>query len=60
MSHLVYVTDEQDVASVVVDGKVLLRDGEFLTLDTDRIAKEARALSAEIQALLARRNRAAD
>ena len=60
VSHLVYVTDEQDVASVVVDGTILLRDGEFPTLDTDRIAKEARALAAGIQAGLARRNRAAD
>jgi 5-methylthioadenosine/S-adenosylhomocysteine deaminase len=56
MSHLVYVTDEQDVASVVVDGKLLMRDGEFLTLDTDRIAAEANALAARIQATLEKRN----
>jgi 5-methylthioadenosine/S-adenosylhomocysteine deaminase len=56
ISHLVYVTDEQDVASVVVDGKLLMRDGEFLTLDTDRIATEAKALAAQIQAALAARN----
>ncbi|HEX5789460.1 MAG TPA: amidohydrolase family protein [Woeseiaceae bacterium] len=56
VSHLVYVTDEQDVESVVVDGKVLLRDGEFLTLETERIAREARALAARIQAALAARN----
>jgi cytosine/adenosine deaminase-related metal-dependent hydrolase len=54
----VYVTDEQDVASVVVEGKVLMRDGEFLTLDTERIAREARALAATIKAGLAERNRA--
>jgi 5-methylthioadenosine/S-adenosylhomocysteine deaminase len=58
VSHLVYVTDEQDVASVVVEGKVLMRDGEFLTLDTERIAREARALAATIKAGLAERNRA--
>ncbi len=56
ISHLVYVTDEQDVAAVVVDGKLLLRDGKFLTLDTDRIAAEANALAARIQAALAERN----
>jgi len=56
VSHLVYVTDEQDVASVVVDGKVLLRDGDFMTIDTARVAKEARALAARIQAALAERN----
>jgi 5-methylthioadenosine/S-adenosylhomocysteine deaminase len=56
MSHLVYVTDEQDVATVVVDGALLMRDGEFLTLDTDRIAAEANALAARIQATLEKRN----
>jgi 5-methylthioadenosine/S-adenosylhomocysteine deaminase len=56
ISHLVYVTDEQDVATVIVDGTLLMRDGEFLTLDTERIAAEANALAARIQATLAERN----
>ncbi|MCP4300723.1 MAG: amidohydrolase [Gammaproteobacteria bacterium] len=56
ISHLVYVTDEQDVASVVVDGKVLMREREILTIDTDRVATESRALAARIQAALAERN----
>ena len=55
VSHLVYVTDEQDVASVVVDGKVLMREGEFLTIDTGRVANEAAELAARIQAALAER-----
>jgi len=46
ISHLVYVTDEQDVASVVVDGKVLMREHEILTIDTDRVRTEANALAA--------------
>ncbi len=57
ISHLVYVTDEQDVASVIVDGKVLMREREFLTLDTARVADEARALAGRIQAALEQRNR---
>jgi 5-methylthioadenosine/S-adenosylhomocysteine deaminase len=57
ISHLVYVTDEQDVASVTVDGRLLMRDGEFLTIDTDRVRREATALAARIQAALAERNR---
>ena len=57
VSHLVYVTDEQDVASVVVDGSVLMLDGEFLTIDTARVATEANALAARIQAALEERNR---
>ena len=56
ISHLVYVTDEQDVASVVVDGKVLMKEREMLTIDTDRVAAEATALAAKIQAALAERN----
>ena len=56
ISHLVYVTDEQDVASVVVDGKVLMKERELLTIDTDRVTAEATALAARIQAALAERN----
>ena len=57
-SHLVYVSDEQDVASVVVDGQILMREGEMLTIDTDRVAAEAKALAAKIQAALNERNSA--
>ncbi len=56
ISHLVYVADEQDVASVTVDGKLLMRDGEFLTINTQRVAKEATEIAARIQAALAERN----
>ena len=53
ISHLVYVTDEQDVASVTVDGKLLMRDGEFLTIDTKRVAREAAELAGRDEALTA-------
>jgi 5-methylthioadenosine/S-adenosylhomocysteine deaminase len=56
VSHLVYVNDEQDVASVVVDGKVLMKEREMLTIDTDRVRQEATALAAKIQAALRTRN----
>ncbi len=56
ISHLVYVADEQDVASVTVDGKLLMHDGEFLTIDTDRVRREATVLAGRIQAALAKRN----
>jgi len=58
VSHLVYVTDEQDVASVVVDGKVLMKDHELLTIDTERVRAEANALAARIQSALNERNAA--
>ena len=56
VSHLVYVTDEQDVASVVVDGKLLMLEGEILTIDTERVAAEATAFAARIQQALDQRN----
>jgi len=57
ISHLVYVNDEQDVASAIVDGKVLMLEREILTIDTERVADEARALAARIQNALEERNR---
>ncbi len=54
-SHLVYVADEQDVASVVVEGRVLMRDGKILTIDTERVRREADAMAAKITAGLAAR-----
>jgi 5-methylthioadenosine/S-adenosylhomocysteine deaminase len=56
ISHLVYVTDEQDVASVTVDGQLLMSNGEFYTIDTERVALEAVELAGRIQAALAQRN----
>jgi 5-methylthioadenosine/S-adenosylhomocysteine deaminase len=56
VSHLVYVNDEQDVASVVIDGVVVMRDREMLTIDTDRVAAEATGLAARIQNALQERN----
>ncbi len=50
VSHLVYVADEQDVVSVVVDGKVLMREGEVLTVDVTRVRSEATALAQRIRA----------
>ena len=56
VSHLVYVTDEQDVASVVVDGRVLMKEREMLTIDIERVRTEATALAAQIQSALDARN----
>lgn len=56
ISHLVYVADEQDVAAVVVDGRLLMHAGDFLSIDTARVRREATELAARIQAALAERN----
>ena len=55
-SHLVYVADEQDVATVTVDGKVLMVFGKMRTIDTERVRSEATALAARIQMALTERN----
>jgi 5-methylthioadenosine/S-adenosylhomocysteine deaminase len=41
VSHLVYAASGADVVHVWVDGKQLLRGGELLTLDEERICYEA-------------------
>jgi 5-methylthioadenosine/S-adenosylhomocysteine deaminase len=56
ISHLVYVNDEQDVASVVVDGRVLMREHDILTIDTERVAAEATEVGARIKRALQERN----
>lgn len=53
VSHLVYVADEQDVETVIVDGKIVVKNKQVLTVDTRRVRAEANALAARIQAALA-------
>ncbi len=52
VSHLVYVADEQDVRTVVVDGKVLMREGKVLSIDEQRVRTEADAIAARIRAAI--------
>ena len=47
-SHLVYVTDEQDVETVIVNGKLLMHKDQFFTLDTEKISKEVAIMSTKI------------
>jgi 5-methylthioadenosine/S-adenosylhomocysteine deaminase len=42
ISHLVYVTHGDDVRTTVVNGKVLMRDRQVLTLDAAAVLREAR------------------
>ena len=55
VSHLVYVADEQDVVTTIVDGQVLMREGEILTIDAERVRREATALAAKIHAAIVAR-----
>ncbi|MGE0591366.1 MAG: amidohydrolase [Vicinamibacterales bacterium] len=49
VSHLVYVTRGDDVRTVVVHGRVLMRDREVLTLDRDAVLHEARAWALRVR-----------
>jgi 5-methylthioadenosine/S-adenosylhomocysteine deaminase len=41
LSNIMYSAKSPDISHVIVDGRVLLRDGELTTLDEDRILYEA-------------------
>lgn len=48
VSSLVYCADGSDARDVIVDGKVLIRNGEFKSISPDDIMQEARRLSLTI------------
>ena len=52
-SHLAYATKAADVRTVVVEGRVLMRDRRLLTLDEDAVRREARAWGVRIRQSLA-------
>jgi 5-methylthioadenosine/S-adenosylhomocysteine deaminase len=52
ISHLVYAARADDVATVVVDGKVVMRNGEVLTLDLPAIRSQVRRIAEKIAAAL--------
>jgi 5-methylthioadenosine/S-adenosylhomocysteine deaminase len=52
-SQLVYATKAADVRTVVVEGRVLMRDRRLLTLDEEAIKREARAWRERIARSLA-------
>ena len=45
---LCYAVQGSDVCMTMVDGRILYRDGEFLTLDADRIRAASRAALKEL------------
>jgi 5-methylthioadenosine/S-adenosylhomocysteine deaminase len=56
ISHLVYVTHGDDVETVIVNGRILMRDRRVLTLDANAVLNEARAASREVRAAVGRRD----
>jgi 5-methylthioadenosine/S-adenosylhomocysteine deaminase len=49
-SHLVYAAHSSDVCTVIIDGCVVMRDRELLTLDEGEIFARAREMAREIAA----------
>jgi 5-methylthioadenosine/S-adenosylhomocysteine deaminase len=48
-SHLVYVTDEQDVITVIVDGKLIMHEDQFYTINTNRVSNEVATIAEKIR-----------
>src|SRR5437588_3667697 len=53
-SHLVYATKAADVRTVVIEGRVVMRDRRLLTLDEELIKQKARALRERVSRSLSR------
>jgi 5-methylthioadenosine/S-adenosylhomocysteine deaminase len=49
VSHLVYAAHGDDVQTVLVNGRVLMRDRKMLTLDEGAVLAEARALAGAVR-----------
>jgi 5-methylthioadenosine/S-adenosylhomocysteine deaminase len=54
VSHLVYATKGADVRHVIVEGEVILRDRDVLTLDERAVMARAAALAKDVSRSLAR------
>ena len=54
LSHLVYVTRGDDVQTMIVNGKVLMRDRKVLTLDRTAVLRDAKKWSSSISAAVGR------
>jgi 5-methylthioadenosine/S-adenosylhomocysteine deaminase len=53
VSHLVYATHGDDVRTVIVNGRMLMRDRRVLTLDESSVLDEARRFGNSVRAALA-------
>ena len=50
LSHLVYVSRGSDVVTTIVNGKILMRDREVLTLNEAEVIAEANAMAVKVRA----------
>jgi 5-methylthioadenosine/S-adenosylhomocysteine deaminase len=54
VSHLVYATRGDDVRTMIVNGKVLMKDRRLRTLDRAAVIAEANRLAAKVRAAVGR------
>jgi len=55
LSHLVYVTRGTDVRSTVVNGRVLMRQGQVTSLNRSAVLREATAMAEKVRAAVSRK-----
>ena len=55
VSHLVYTTRGTDVRMTIVNGRVLMRDRQVLSLDETQVLREAREMASRVRAAVAAR-----
>ena len=48
-AHLVYAVNEADVETVIINGKILLEDGELTTMDEEAIKADVRAIAEQFK-----------
>jgi 5-methylthioadenosine/S-adenosylhomocysteine deaminase len=48
-SHVVYAASAADVTLNIINGRVVMRDGELLTLDVEKVMAEVRAIAKKIK-----------
>ena len=53
-SQLVYVTRGSDVRTVLVNGRIVVRDGEITTVDEDEVMEKARGFADQVREVVAR------
>jgi 5-methylthioadenosine/S-adenosylhomocysteine deaminase len=53
VSHLVYATRGDDVQTVIVDGRLVMRNRKVLTMDEPAVLAEARKFAGVVRAAVA-------
>jgi 5-methylthioadenosine/S-adenosylhomocysteine deaminase len=51
-SHIVYALKGSDVRTAIIDGMIVMRDGQVQTLDAKKVIEKARQMQKRIQASL--------